>query len=340
MDIPLVDQLPVLSDAIRTRVLMLLDHQELTVGELCDVLQLPQSTVSRHLKTLAEAGWVTSRREATSRFYTVAHDDLPPSVRKLWLLIREDVALSAAAIEDQRRLKSVLARRRSRSEEFFSAAASHWDRLRDELFGPFAFLRALLAWLDPEWTVGDLGCGTGQVTEAVAPFVSRVVAIDASGDMLDAARARLRGRRNVDFRLGALERLPLDDASLDAACVMLVLHHLADPARVVGEAARVLRPGGRLLVVDMLPHDRDEYRQTMGHVWLGFSERQVGRLLAAAGFEQAGWHPLPVDPRARGPALFAVVARRAAAEVAISQDPEKISTVTGLRSPFRKERSA
>ena len=105
MDTVLLDQLPVLSDTIRARLLALLDRQELTVGEMCDVLQLPQSTVSRHLKTLADAGWVVSRREGTSRFYEVAHDDLAPGLRKLWRLVREDVEGSAAAGEDERRLK-------------------------------------------------------------------------------------------------------------------------------------------------------------------------------------------------------------------------------------------
>jgi ArsR family transcriptional regulator len=308
----LLEQLPVLSDPIRARLLSLLDKQELMVSEACDILQLPQSTVSRHLKTLADAAWVTSRREGTSRFYALADDELPPGTRTLWRLVRDEVHGSMAASEDERRLKSVLARRRSRSEEFFSSAAGQWDRVRDELFGALNPFRALLAWLDDGWTVGDLGCGTGQVGEAVAPFVARVVAVDASPDMMDAARGRLRDHRNVEFRRGALERLPLEDGSLDAACVVLVLHHVPDPAKVLAEAARVLHPGGRLLVVDMLPHERDEYRRSMGHVWLGFSERQILRLCEAAGFEGIRWHALPTDTRAKGPGLFVAAARRAA----------------------------
>jgi ArsR family transcriptional regulator len=194
----------------------------------------------------------------------------------------------------------VLARRRSRSQEFFASAAGQWDRLREDLFGPTTHLQALLGWLDEEWVVGDLGCGTGQVSETLAPFVSRVIAIDGSADMLETARARLRGVRNVEFRHATLERLPLEDESLDAACVMLVLHHVPDPGKVLAEASRVLRPGGRLVLVDMQPHDREEYRRTMGHVWLGFSERQMRRLLDGSGLDGVRWHPLASDPRAKG----------------------------------------
>src|SRR5690606_30036240 len=114
--------------------------------------------------------------------------------------------------------------------------------------------------LDEGWTVGDLGCGTGQVAASLAPFVARVVAVDESAAMLAAARGRLGGVGNVEVRAGELESLPLDDAELDAAVVFLVLHYLSDPGAALREVARVLRPGGRVLVVDMMPHEREEYR--------------------------------------------------------------------------------
>lgn len=308
-DVPILDQLPVLADPTRVRMLAVLERHELTVGELCDVLQLPQSTVSRHLKTLADAGWLAPRREGTSRLYRVTLDDIAPTARRLWLLVREQVDGAPAAFEDERRLKEVLARRRTRAEEFFASAAGQWDRLREELFGPATPLRALLGLLDPEWSVGDLGCGTGQVAETLAPFVRRVLAVDGSPEMLEAAGHRLQGHDNVELRRGALEQLPLADGELDAACLVLVLHYVADPARVLAETRRALRPGGRILVVDMAPHAHEEYRQTMGHVWLGFDEMQATRLLGDAGFTRLHWKALAPDPRAKGPSLFLATGR-------------------------------
>jgi ArsR family transcriptional regulator len=298
------EDLSALSDATRSRMLLLLERHELTVSDLCSILQLPQSTVSRHLKTLADAEWVSSRRDGTSRYYTLALDERNASTRRLWSVLRDQVAHSVGADQDARRLKGVLARRQAKSQEFFASAARQWDRLRQELFGRASALHALPALLNREWIVGDLGCGTGETSAAIAPFVARVIAVDRSGDMLHAARRRLRDQPNVDIRRGELETLTIDDRALDAAILMLVLHHTPDPAAVLKEAARVLRPGGALLLCDMLPHDREEYKQQMGHVWLGFGSEQIDRLLAAGGFENSRIVALPVDPDAKGPALF------------------------------------
>jgi len=297
------DDLSTLADPTRSRMLLLLERHELTVSELCTVLQLPQSTVSRHLKTLADSGWVVSRRDGTSRYYTLSVDDREHA-RRLWSLLRDQVSTTAGADQDARRLKNVLARRQSKSQEFFESTAGQWDKVRSELFGPASPLQALPALLDERWTVGDLGCGTGQVASALAPFVGRVIAIDRSGEMLQAARRRLRDLPTVEVRRGELEALPIADDELDAATLLLVLHHLPDPAAALSEAHRALKPGGRLVITDMLPHDREEYRQQMGHVWLGFSEEQMQRLLAASRFERIRLVGLPVNAAAKGPALF------------------------------------
>lgn len=307
---PILDHMAALADPIRCRLLLPLERHELTVSEMCSVLQLPQSTVSRHLKTLADDGWVASRRDGTSRFYGMVLEDLDAGAKRLWPLIREQVSAGHAADQDARRLKSVLARRRSKSQAFFASASGQWDRLRAELFGDRVHLHALLALVEPTLTVGDLGCGTGQVSEILAPHVAHVIAVDGSTDMVQAARARCKGTPNVDVRRGDVEALPIDDAQLDAAIVSLVLHHVPDPSRALREVSRVLKPGGRVLIVDMLPHDRAEYQQQMGHVWLGFPERTMRRYLEGAGFERPAVAPLPVDADAKGPGLFVAVASK------------------------------
>ena len=298
------DHLSALADTTRSRILLLLDRRELTVTEICGVIQLPQSTVSRHLKALLDSGWVAARSEGTSNVYTMTRGDLDQSARRLWQLVREQVGSTPAALQDQRRLQSALADRRTKSQEFFSASASQWDRLREELFGDRFHLSALGALADASWTAGDLGCGTGQMAATLAPFVGRVVAVDQSAAMLQAARKRLQGFDNVDLRRGDVEALPLDDERLDLATLMLVLHHVTEPAKALAEVARVLKPGGRLVVVDMLPHDRESYRQQMGHVWLGFTEEHTSGLLADAGFGQVRVVALAPDAKAKGPALF------------------------------------
>ena len=305
-----VDQLVVLSDPIRVRMLAVLEGNELTVSELCDVVQLPQSTVSRHLKTLADGDWVNSRRDGTRRLYTLPLDDVDPSAKRLWQAIREEVTSSAAAEHDGRRLKQVLARRRTQSEAFFSSAAGQWDRLREELFGPTSHLIALGALLDPSLVIGDLGCGTGAVTAWLSLFCERIIAVDASKEMLEAARENLAGRKGIQFRHGSLEKLPIADGELDVALMMLVLHHLPEPRRVLAEAARTLKPGGRLLVLDMMPHDREEYRQSMGHIWLGFAEKQMVQWLHATGFKEVRWRAIPPESKAKGPSLFVASARQ------------------------------
>ncbi len=308
----ILDHLSALSDPTRSRLLLLLDRHELTVSELCGILQLPQSTVSRHLKALVDAGWASSRAEGTSNLYTMTTaGELDGSARRLWGLVREQVGSTSAANQDQRRLQAALTARRSMSQEFFSSSAGQWDRLRDDLFGDRFHLAAFAGFANPDWVVGDLGCGTGSVGAALAPFVARVVAVDGSAAMLQAAKKRLQGFGNIDLRRGDLEALPIDDARLDAATMMLVLHHVPEPQRALAEVARVLKPGAPLILVDMLPHDRENYRQQMGHVWLGFSEEHITRLLRETAFDGVRVVPMPPERKTKGPGLFVAAGTRA-----------------------------
>ena len=305
------DDLTTLSDATRSRMLLILERHELTVSELCAVLQLPQSTVSRHLKTLADASWVTSRRDGTSRYYTLALDERDAHTRRLWALLREQIATT---------------RRRGPGR----AAAERRARAPAEQVG------------------GVLRVGGGAVGSAAPGAVRRRLgaarAAGADRFALDRRRPRVRHRRDqrragavcradgrrrsqrrdaaggappaargvrtADVRRGELEALPIADGELDAAVMMLVLHHVPDPAAVLLEAARTLKPRGRFVLCDMLPHDREEYKQQMGHVWLGFGDDQLRRLFGAAGFDDIRIVPLPADPEAKGPALFVASAVR------------------------------
>jgi SAM-dependent methyltransferase len=301
-----------LAEATRARLLLLLERRELSVSELCAVLQLPQSTVSRHLKWLADDGWVSALRDGASRRYILDPDRLDPAALALWQVVRGELARLASVAEDATRLKAVLVARRARSQAFFSEAAERWERLRRDLYGGGSELAALLGLFEPAWTVGDLGCGTGRVAGLVAPFVERVVGIDASREMLEAARRALESRPNVELREGELEALPLGDGELDVALLILVLHHVADPSLALAEAARCLKPGGRLVIVDMAPHDRRELQVRMGHVWLGFEPEQLELWSRAAGLEHLRLTPAPVEPDAKGPRLFVASARRPA----------------------------
>jgi len=317
-DIPVAMRLAVLADKTRLRLLRVLEGAELSVGELAQVFQSPQSTISRHLKVLADAGWIVRRSEGTATFYRMVLDDLTTSARALWLTIRDQPAQGDRAehAEDVRRVGAVLDERRTDSQAYFGRVAGEWDEVRQELFGTRFTLHALLELFAASWVVADLGCGTGNIAELLAPVVKRVVAVDQSGPMIDAAKRRLKGVKNVEFIESELSTLPIAAGSVDVAAFGLVLHHVAKPELPLKEAARILRSGadgdgvpGRVLVVDMVRHDRSEYRHLMGHQHLGFSRENIESRFVAAGLEPMSFRELPVDPDARGPGLFVATAK-------------------------------
>jgi ArsR family transcriptional regulator len=301
--------LAVLADPTRSRLLLALEENELTVGELCAALQLPQSSVSRHLKALGDDGWVVSRADGTSRFYRRAASSADIRDR-LWAVVREEVAPGELAEQDRARVEAVITDRRRRSKEYFSAIAGEWERVRETLFGNRADIELACAMLPPDAVVGDLGCGTGHLAALIAPHVARLIAVDGSLEMLRAAKDRMAQHQHVEIRRGELEQLPIEDGVLDIGILSLVLHYVADPVRVFAEARRTLRADGRIIIMDMTPHTIPELTATMGHVWPGFSEPQLRGWLDEAGFSRIRYRVFAPEPEARGPMLFTAQAMR------------------------------
>ena len=316
-DRTVAERLADLGERVRLRLLRVLEREELSVGEVASVVQLPQSTVSRHLKVLGDGQWLVKRTEGTATLYRLLLDDLAPGARALWVTIREQMgradeggtsAESLELAEDDRRLVAVVADRRMDSQAFFGRVAGEWDDLRTNLFGSRFTHDALLALLPREWKVADLGCGTGNASELLAPLVQHVFAVDQSMPMLKAARKRLAAHDNISFVCGTMEQLPLETGAVDAAVSVLVFHHVSDPLAALREVKRVLRPGGTAMICDMIEHNRAVYQHTMGHRWLGFSEDRIVSLMQEAGLRDPRFRVLPSDSDARGPGLFSCTA--------------------------------
>jgi ArsR family transcriptional regulator len=314
LTIPITTKLSAIADDVRLRAVKLLETEELTVGELANVLQLPQSTASRNLKALAEAGWLGSRQMGTSTLYRLTLDDLSNADRAVWIALRDELEDETTVREDARRLRSVLEARKTDSVAFFGRVAGEWDKVRRDLFGEGFTSGALLSLLPNDWIVADLGCGTGNAAAHVAPYVRQVIAVDQSEPMLTAASRRLDGAENVRFVRGSVDDIPLEDNSVDACVMVLVLHHLQDIETPFQEMRRITRDGGMALVIDMYEHGRTEYRNTMGHMHLGFSEQRITELYTKAGFETPRIFPIPAKKGTKGPSLFAASGRAASTE--------------------------
>ncbi|QDV21823.1 ArsR/SmtB family transcription factor [Aureliella helgolandensis] len=303
-----LDWLQTLADGTRVRLLRLLEREELAVSELCSVLQLPQSTVSRHLKVLAAGEWIANRRDGTNQLYRISLESWETPQSELWQWVRAQADTPTTSLDEQR-LQTVLSQR-SQGEVFFQSAAQQWDHLRTELFGQHLDTFVLAASLPHEGVVGELGCGSAPLSQLVSPYVQQVIAIDSSTAMLSAARKRLRELGNVRLVNNQLTELSLADDTLDVAWLVVVLPYLSDPVLVLTEAARVLKPRASLVIVDLLPHDRSSYRQELGHLRLGVQRTELEGWLEQAGLQLRAYHRLPPDPKSKGPALFAATAAR------------------------------
>ena len=299
-----LDDLTLLSDTTRVRILRLVAQEELGVGELVEILQLPQSTVSRHLKALSTSGWVHKRAVGTSSLATLDIQRLSAPRASLWELVRTETAEDPSTAQDLQRMASILSQRQLDSKAFFGSVGSRWGEVRRDLFGEHFLIPTMMALVDPQLCVGDLGCGSGESAALLATSVSRVIAVDHEARMLELASERLRTFDNVDVRHGDLTKLPIADGELDCALVMLVMHHVEDLNAALLEIKRVLRDGGRLIVVDMTRHERESYRFRMGHVHLGFERDALASMAESAGLKPSRYHLIPADPSAQGPGLF------------------------------------
>lgn len=311
-----VDLLSQLGDPIRLRMLRLLAREELSVGEIVAVLHIPQSSGSRHLKVLSDGGWVCRRSVGTTAYYSLREDDLDEDARRLWAALRESAGTIPEATEDDQRLSSVIAQRVTDSRTFFGKHARRWDALRGEMFGTRFTDQSLLGLIDPTWRIADLGCGTGNCAEILAPWAEQLIAIDGSEEMLSGAKQRLQSVLDNDdhitFVKAELHDIPLDSNSVDAAVCMLVMHHLTDPLGSLKEIKRILtneRGGGVALIVDMMAHDRLEYKHELGHEHLGFTPQQLTDLCTQAGFTSVRVTPIAPSIEAAGPPLVAAAAR-------------------------------
>jgi ubiquinone/menaquinone biosynthesis C-methylase UbiE/DNA-binding transcriptional ArsR family regulator len=306
-----------MADGTRRRILQIVSQHELNVSELVDCLRVPQSTVSRHLKVLRDAGLLQDRREGAMVVYALpewsANGANRPALQSRLVEWVGDQELPRGLRD---RLDQVLDRRQHQSTEFFSRVGIRWDRMRIDAFGDQFHLEALTALLPGDWKVADIGSGTGYLLPTLARTFERVVAVDPVPEMLDLARARCaeEGLRNVTFRQGDLSRLPLADHDVDLALAVLVLHHVSSPPEALAELYRVIKPGRHLLMVEQQAHHLADFHERMQDRWWGFEPDTLAQMVADAGFLGGRYRDLKPDRLAvgatEGPGLFVLTAHR------------------------------
>jgi ArsR family transcriptional regulator len=274
-----------LSDSTRLRLLRILAKDRFNVTELTGILGVAQSNVSRHLGLLKDAGLVAEEREAGFVYYRVADDARSNGQGTLWALLDthfESAATDRAVRADQARMQEVL---RLRKENF----DTHGDARQLVPGRSWAAWARALGHLIPPLDVADIGCGEGYLTLEAARWARSVVGIDRSADVLERAKALAARRhvRNVEWKKGELAKLPLKDQSVDVALLSQSLHHAIDPGRAIAETVRVLRPGGRVLILDLREHDETWVRSRLGDRHLGFSAAELETLLRRGGLTDA-----------------------------------------------------
>lgn len=291
----LLSALKAAAEPTRLRLLVLCAHSDLTVSELTQILDQSQPRVSRHLKLLCEAGLLGRTREGSWAYFRLA--DHGPAAELARTLVDSLPPADATVALDLRRLEGIVAERARLAADYFRRNASKWDEIRTLHVDDTEVERQLLA-LFPEGEVRDLldiGTGTGRIVQVCAPRVGRAIGVDLSREMLMVARSNLERAklRNCMVRRGNMYQLPLSGDSFDVVTVHQVLHYAEQPAEVIREAARVLRPGGRLVVVDFLAHDVGQLRDEHAHRWLGFEPDAVKDWCRDAGLKSEAVSTLP-----------------------------------------------
>lgn len=282
----------------RLRLLALAAHGELSVSEFTRILGQSQPRVSRHLKLLVDAGLLERFREGAMVFYRIADQGEPAVFARTLvdLLPDSDSELN----RDLQRLEQTRQKRREVAETYFNQNAAQWNHMR-QMHVPEADVENTLIKVigkDPVGSYVDIGTGTGRILALLSEQVEQGIGIDQSPEMLSVARAYLEQEnlKNVHVRKGDMYNMPFEDASVDLATVHLVLHYSHDPAPVIQEAVRVLKPEGRLVIVDFAPHQEEHLREEHNHLRLGFSDKEMKQVMKAAGLSPGKTHVLAGDP--------------------------------------------
>ena len=285
-----VRTLKALADPLRLRILAAVAEEELTVGEVQEVVESVQSSVSRNLAILREAGFVQDRKEGTSVYFSARQPMLEPA-REVFRSLQSRLADVPEVKRDQIRLAETKRRRLQRSRSYFESVAGDWERIRRSYFDDRVTSLAIEKLLPRNLTLADIGCGTGSLTFELARFADKVIGVDLSQEMLRRARAGATERtlENVEFRQGDVLKLPLDAHSVDAAFCVMVLHFLPDPERAVSGLCRIVRPGGSVILVDLVEHKQEWMREQMAHRRLGFDRAAIEKWFHNAGAESVDY---------------------------------------------------
>ena len=281
-----VRTLKALADPLRLRILAAVAEEELTVGEVQEVVDSVQSSVSRNLAILRQAGFVQDRKKGTSVYFS-ARPEMPAPARDLFGSLRARLADIPERKTDQARLEATRRRRLQRSRDYFESVAGDWEHIRKSYFDDRVASLAIEKLLPRDLVLADIGCGTGSLTFELARFAKKVIGVDLSQHMLRRARSAAHERRlqNVEFRQGDALNLPLDSHRSDAAFCVMMLHFLAAPERAIVELCRITRPGGSVILVDLVGHEQQWMREQMAHRWLGFDRASVQGWFRDAGGE-------------------------------------------------------